>query len=303
MRKRSEIIKHLAWLSQFCGGVSGWDAPRESFIKERARILASGQHIGAIVVPDSEAILEAARLRHRSERPPSHRKNGKNDCTIWEHCLRLLERYNVIFVSEDGDFCGRSGKTDLHPQLREEADAVRPGGTNLLFYRDMESLLSQIKHEVPTIPDEKMLAFVYSRIFDDRKRLEENSGARALKNGTVTQKLFTTDQVDIVEVRFTAEYKWIRPDGSKTYDFFFRGSCHYSLTDHSLDGLTIHHVRLACYDKEDSGLRAVEGSYVSLSATLHSGVRPIEPEPAMLGEHTEEHAVRKGELMDDRTSR
>ena len=51
-RGKIELIqRELAWLAQFCDGISGWSAPGEEVIEDRARTLARGDSLGAIFLP------------------------------------------------------------------------------------------------------------------------------------------------------------------------------------------------------------------------------------------------------------
>ena len=104
--KRRQIQGELAWLARFFDRISGWSAPSDEVIEARAKALAAGESLGAIVLPQSDEDLERAKLRDNSERPPSQNKGGLGDCRIWEHCLVLLENHDVVFVSADKDFRG-----------------------------------------------------------------------------------------------------------------------------------------------------------------------------------------------------
>ena len=82
----------------------------------------------------------------------------------------------------------------------------------------MDSLLSELRAERPSISKEVVIAFVYNELADV-KELESNSGCRPTASGDVKQMLFTTDQADVIEVRLKVDDKWESPDGTKVYDF------------------------------------------------------------------------------------
>ncbi len=277
--KKEKIEKQLVWLGRFFGGVSGWPGPSDDAIEERAKLLANAEHLGAIVLSETEIIRERAEARNQAERPPSHKRPGPNDCRIWEQCLALLADHDVVFVSGDSDFCSHRRRRELHPQLQAEAEEVG-AARSLTFYPDMKSLLSELRAEKPSIPKEVVFAFVYDDLADV-KELESNSGCRPTATGDVKQTLLTTDQANVLEVRLEVDDKWESPDGTKVYDFHLHGSCHYRLADDRLCDFTVSNIKLLI-PQPDGSVRAVEGSYISIGGIIHAGAPPIEPEPEIL---------------------
>ena len=141
----------------------GWTGPSDDDLEERAKAVADGQHLGAIVLPETDTLLARAKARNQDQRPPIHKKSGLADCRIWEQCLELLKDRDVVFVSDDADFRGHDNADKLHPQLRAEVQAVG-GGRSVTFHPNIESLLSELKSEIPPIPDDTVVTFVYNTI-------------------------------------------------------------------------------------------------------------------------------------------
>lgn len=280
-RRKKQIEEQLGWLGRFCGEVSGWPSPSDDAIEKRAKLLANAEHLSrATVLPETKIVRERAEARNRVERPPSHKRSGPNDCRIWEQCLALLADQDVIFVSNDKDFRGYRRPLELHPQLQAEAEEVG-AGRSLTFHPNMESLLSELRAEKPSISKEVIFDFVYGDLADV-KELEANSGCRPTATGDVKQTLFTTDQDDVLEVRLEVDDQWESPDGTEVYDFHLRGSCHYRLADNRLCDFTVSNINLPV-PQPDGSVRAVEGSYVSIGGMhLHAGAPPIKPEPEIL---------------------
>ena len=279
--KRNGIEENLQWLGRFCGGVSGWPGPNDETIAERAKALARADHLGAVVVPETRKVRRCAELRNQAERPPSHKRAELADCRIWEQCLDLLARCHIVFVSADGDFRGHREPDSLHPALRAEADEVAED-RSLTFHRTMEPLLSELRSEIQPIPNDVVFTFVYESIASLLVELESNSGCQPKGAGEVKQTLLTTDQAEVIEVRLEITDIWESADKAKTMDFRLSGSCHYRLAEEKLCDLTPSNVRLLT-QQPDGSVRAVEGSYVSVSAHLHAGAPPIHPEPEELG--------------------
>lgn len=278
--KRRNIERELQWLGRFCGGVNGWSGPGDETIAERARALARAEHLGALVLPETPGLRRRAELRHRAERPPGHRRDGLPDCRIWEQCLELLARCNVVFVSRDADFRGHRHEDRLHPTLRAEADEVA-GDRTLTFHRSMDSLLSELRSEIRPIPDDVIFAFVYESIAATVEELEANSGCRPKRAGEVGQTLLTTDQAGIVEVRLEIQDTWESRGEAGTMEFRLSGSCRYHLADEALRDLSTSNVSLV-YHVPDGSTRAVKGSYTSLSMSAYAGAPPIRPDPEEL---------------------
>ena len=279
VRKIEEI---LPWLGRFCGRVNGWTPPLDDAIEERARSLAKAGHLGAVVLPEGQAVRERAQSRARFQRPPSHRRSGLSDCTIWEQCLELLRHHDVVFVARDDDFRGHGDTDDLHPQLQAEAEAVG-AGRKLTFHPSIGSLLSELKREVPAIPNDTVRAFVYSAAATDIDELRANSGYSPMRLDDVSLTFLSTDQADIIEVRLELDETWRHSGDGTIADFYLRASCHYRLTDHQLQDLSIKNLRLMV-TQPDGSVRAARGSYVRASAEpLRVGAAPIGPGPEVLG--------------------
>lgn len=278
--KRKRIEEDLQWLGRFCGEVRGWCGPDDETIAERAELLAKADHLGAVVVPETREVRRRAELRHQAEQPPSHKRSEPVDCRIWEQCLALLARYHVIFVSGDGDFRGHRKHDNLHPTLRAEAEEVAED-RSLTFHRTMESLLSELRSEIQPLPNNVVLTFVYDSIASVIDELKSNSGCHPKGVGEVKQTLLTTDQAEVIEVRLEISDIWESADKANTMDFRLSGSCHYRLSEETLCDLTALNVALLT-QQPDGSVRAVKGSYVSLSGRVSLGAPSIQPEPAEL---------------------
>ena len=279
--KKKEIQSRLNWLGRFHGGMRGWSAPSDEEIAARAKTLANAKTLGAVVFPETQEIKERAEHRNKTERPPSHESAQLNDCRIWEQCLALLARYDVVFVSDDKDFVGHRKPLELHPCLRAEAAQVC-GGRNLTFHCCMKSLLRDMESEIPPIPAHTIFQFIYDEIAAAVEELASNSGCRPQSSGDVGQIRLTTDEANIIEIRLEVDDMWESDDGATELDFHLSGSCHYLLEEKRLVALTAREVRLL-ETQSDGSKRAVKGSYISVDAHFFGGAPPVKPEPAELG--------------------
>lgn len=277
--KRKGIERELEWLGRFFGSVGGWLGPADETIAERARALARAQHLGALVIAESHEVRQRAELRNKLEQAPSHKSCELADCRIWEQCLELLARCDIVFVSGDGDFRGHRYQNRLHPALLAEAKEV-VGDRKLTFHRTMESLLSELRSEIQPLPKDKVFTFVYESIASVVEELVSNSGYRPKGIGRVKQTLLTTDQAEIIEVRLKIEDIWEGVD-AKTMDFRLSGTCHYRLMAEELCDLTPSNVTLLA-QQPDGSVRAVKGSFVSLGGHAYLGAPPVRPEPEEL---------------------
>ena len=274
------VQKDLRWLAQFCGGIEGWSAPGDDVIEDRAKALAAGDGLGAIVLLETDDSHARAQHRNVAERPPGHRKSGMGDCRIWEQCLELLAGHDVVFVAADKDFQSGRGRKSLHPQLRAEAEGAG-AGRSLTFHPDMESLLRELKSEIPPIPDDVIYQFIYESSRETIQELQANSECRPTATGTIKQIRLATEARDIIEVRLEIEDRWESPDGMTSLRFELSGSCHYHLGNEKLADLRADVVHLLTTEP-DGSVRAVKGSRVYLRAHLRSGASPIDAELGVL---------------------
>ena len=278
--KIERIQKELGWLAQFCDGVAGWSAPSDDTIEARANALASGDRLGAILLPETEDSRARARHRNLAERPPAHLKAGLGDCRIWEQCLELLSDHDVVFVAADQDFHSRREGNSLHPQLRAEAEEAG-AGRNLTYHPDMESLLRELKSEIPPIPDEAIFEFVYEASRETIQELHSNTECRPTATGTIKQTRLATEARNVIEVRLEVEDRWESPDRATSLRFELSGSCRYHLENERLADLRTDVVRLLMTEP-DGSVRAVKGSRVNLRAHFRAGPPPVDPERGTL---------------------
>ena len=279
--KIENIQKELRWLAQFCDGVPGWSSPGNDVIEQRAKVVAAGYDLGAILLLESEDTLTRARDRNSAERPPSHLKSAIGDCRIWEQCLELLLRHNVVFVAADQDFYSRREGKSLHPQLRAEAEEVG-AGRSLTFYSDMESLLSELKSEIAPIPDDAIFEFVYESNKETVEELQSNSECRPTATGAIKQTRLATEVREVIEVRLEVEDRWVSVDGATSQRFELSGSCRYHLGNGQLADLRTDVVHLLVTEA-DGSVRAVKGSYaIGRAEPIYLGATPIQQERGTL---------------------
>ena len=233
------VLANLEWLSLFFGSVNGWTPPKDDKIKARAKALARGEAYDAVVLNESAALLRRAKERANAELPPSHKKDSLSDCRLWEQCLELLSKHDVIFVSKDQDFCGHKKPMQLHPKLKAEAEGVQGGGC-LTFHASMNSLLKVLQRdEIPRVDAKKVFPFIYESVADEVSEIQEKYGCQPEMSGTVEQEYFSTSQYDVVEVRLTVKDCWRNDENDDTFEFNLSGSCQYHLADGELCNLSM----------------------------------------------------------------
>ena len=126
-----------------------------------------------------------------------------------------------------------------------------------------------------------VFAFIYEALDSVIEELASNSGCRPKRVGQVKQTLLTTDQASVIEVRLEITDIWEGADKTKDLNFRFSGSCDYLLDEKRLCDLTPGEVILL-NELPDGSARAVQGSFVNLSGSIHLGVPLIRPEPEEL---------------------
>ena len=278
--KKKQVEENLKWLARFYGQVKGWSGPSDQEIASRAKALAEAGHLGAKVLPETEALRKRAKLRQQTQRPPSHRRPGLADCLIWEQCLELLLEHDVVFVADDKDFRGHGDDGELHPQLWAEAREVGKERC-LTFHPSMNALLSEFRSEISPIPRETVFAFVYDAIAAEIQEFEAESGYRRKAHGNVTQTLLTTDDAEVIEVRLKVQDTWSSPAGTDIAEFRLSGSCYYRIASDELSDLRTSELVLSV-TQPDGSIRAIKGSYASVASHIYAGEPPIQPESVIL---------------------
>ncbi|MDD9982500.1 MAG: hypothetical protein OXU81_14275 [Gammaproteobacteria bacterium] len=282
--KVDSIHSNLDWLKQFLGVVTGWQAPSDDVVEERAKAVATSGGLGAlgaILLPETDDTRTRARHRVQAERPPSHRRAKEGDCRIWEQILELLAKHDVVFVSDDRDFRGYRSPEELHPTLRAEAEAAGPG-RRLTFYPEMKLLLRELRSVMPPIQEDAIFEFIYGAISDAVDELVSNSGCHPTSTGTIEQTRLTTDAPDVIEVRLGAKDIWKSAEGAASLPFELSGSCHYHLGGGRFSDLKTDVIRLSMTEP-DGSIRSVKGSVVYLRpGPIYLGSPQIHAEQGLL---------------------
>ena len=280
--KVKSVLANLKWLSVFFGIVNGWTPPKDDKIKARVKALASGEAFDAVLLNESPALLQRAKERANAELPPSHKKYSLPDCRLWEQCLELLRKHDVIFVSEDQDFCSHKKPAQLHPKLKAEAEGVQGGGC-LTFHANMNSLLKILQRdEIPRLDAKKVFPFIYESVANKVSEIKEEFGGRPEMSGTVEQKFFSTSQYDVVEVRLTVKGLWRNDENDDTFKFILSGSCQYHLADNELCNLSISRIGLNKLLPNGNLEAVLNITYANASPVFLGGAEPIKPGPVSL---------------------
>ena len=281
-KKVRSVHTNLKWLSLFFGSVNGWTPPKDDKIKAQAKALARGEAFGAVVLNESPALLQRAKERANTELPPSHKKNSLPDCRIWEQCLELLSKHDVIFVSKDQDFCGHKKPMQLHPKLKAEAEGVQGGGC-LTFHANMNSLLKVLQRdEIPRLDAKKVFPFIYESVANKVSEIQEKYGGRPDMSGTVEQNFFSTSQNNVVEVRLTVKDRWRNDENDDTFEFNLSGSCHYHLADGELCNLSMSTIVFSELLPNGNLKVVLKSVYVNAGPIFWGGAEPIKPGPFSL---------------------
>ena len=145
----------------------------------------------------------------------------------------------------------------------------------------MESLLSELRSDIPPIPNDVIFAFLYDDLGDLVRELESNSECRPTSTGPITQTRLTTDMPELIEVRLEVEDTWKSLDGATVLPFQLTGTCRYHLRDGRLADLKADAVRLV-ETQADGSQRVIRGSRFFVSAGFHGGTPPIHAERGTL---------------------
>ena len=145
----------------------------------------------------------------------------------------------------------------------------------------MESLLRELKSEIPPIPDAAIFEFVYEANRETVQELQSNSECRPTATGSIVQTRLATEARDVIEVRLKVEDRWESTGAATSLRFELSGSCRFHLGNQRLTDLRTDVVHLLMTEP-DGLVRAVKGSRVNLRAHGHIGTPPIPPKRGTL---------------------
>ena len=273
-RKIDDVERRLTWLARFFDGVKDWRPPPDADIAARIDALSRGEHFEARVLNEAPSLQQRACQRVSAQRPPSHKKDSEADCIIWEHCLALLRGHDVVFVSQDEDFRGHGQSKELHPQLRAEADDVRPQRA-LAFHTTVDGLLADMRTAIQPPSELGLMDLVYASE-EVTTVLAEDGRANPTRTGSVEQSLFATDDPAVVEVRFKMKDALRGADVDAPAECRVVGKCTYRPRDLSLGALSVSRCELL------GALGEPIRTHVYLSVSDHLGAARRDPVQAHL---------------------
>ena len=185
---------------------------------QREIILPTAEEIDAIVPTlidrtgvdtlDIPLTLDAARssfARIRRKRPPSHYKEQFADGVVWESSLGLLDVANVCLVTADRAFFkGNDLNTgQLAPALLDE---VRDRKNRLDIYRDLESLMDNIRTEI-SLDNDDLIAEAYALAADEIQQLLDEHHFSLSSAEVLECKTFITENPDELYLHFTVVWQ------------------------------------------------------------------------------------------------
>jgi hypothetical protein len=97
---------------------------------------------------DAEHYVEAGRMVIEERAPNKKGSQQFKDSLLWRCLLDLLGAYDVLFVSADNGFYEDSKRTDLHPALQAEVEAL---GGEVVAVRSMEAAVALLQSDAPQV--------------------------------------------------------------------------------------------------------------------------------------------------------
>ncbi len=224
----SSIRSNYGRLLTVFGNLKEIILPTEEQINERVEGLFERLSVPLLDIPFS---LESARESLQKTidgLPPSGPKNQQfKDGVLWADCMHLLEKDDVLMVTEDSGFYKNRKYTEgLADNLLAEASAK---AHTLKVFSSLQELLEQIRTRIEISNSQLAEAYIaaHSEIVNS---IVARAGYQLGNLNNVETKLFITETPDRMYVQFRIEYACISAtgDGGKDAVLSLQGDGTYS---------------------------------------------------------------------------
>ena len=213
--------------------------------------------------------------------PPSGKQHQQfKDCLIWENCLNLLEKSNVVLISNDDVFYKTKGSNELNLALAKEIEGK---SNDLQIFRKLEDY----------IPDNTQPLNITNKDLEDICLSGDNSFSDSIlsSNGFVIheytgieKKIYATEDPDKVYIEFHLNFLCHNVNNDQeTGNFTTSGNVMYNIKTNTFSFINYSNQELVYTNH--AGEETMHRSIASLSASISIGRNKIK------------HTVRK-ELRD-----
>jgi hypothetical protein len=211
----SKIRNNHSKLLTVFGSLKEVVLPTDDDVDQKVAELLSSVDVEIIEIPFS---LESARdsfFRTIDKVQPSDQKQEFKDGVLWADCVRLLEKDDVLFVTEDKAFYkGHNGNQGLADNLAKEAAKL---DHTLKIFPSLSSLLPEVSAKVSIDVD----ALAAILIGQSQERINKMLSSNGFELGSrVREKvnLYATEKPTVLAFEFILEYECVDVTGEERSD-------------------------------------------------------------------------------------
>jgi hypothetical protein len=218
--------------------------------------------------------VRSALKRINDESPPNGKKNQQaKDSLLWEACIDLTEKYQVLLVTGDGGFY-RDRKPDkgLADNLAAEGP-VRAG--RLRVFASIENLLEYIIPDYVTKYPLLSLADIYSPLerelqsFLELRPIAVDAGL-TFHEVQVELRAYPGEQSNILSVSFSAQFRVTQVRSTEDGLVTAIGECKFDSASTQVLDLQLQTIQWLLHDEEGEEIRGTEVFAIGATATLRA---------------------------------
>ena len=251
--------------------------PEDRNIKELVRSVFDQLGVEVERLPFNMGSAQGSFLRTIDGTPPCGKHNQQfKDGVIWEECLNLLDKDDVVFVSEDKAFFAKDGNKDnLAPELEKE---TRGKSHKLRIFKSLGDFLPQIKEYI-NVEDDTLVEHYSSNISDAIQEVLDEHDLVITRTDDVEKKLHATENPDSLFVTFTLHLECEDiSDDQRSASLLVEGNTVYHPSAGILSGFEYKKEKLVVYDSERNQVDERSATYLGRLRISTSGNKMIRHE-------------------------
>lgn len=263
------IEKGFRNIASIMGSHKSYEVPKNEEIAEAIRKRFAELDAFIVRVPFVLEHAKSALFRVSKRIPPSSTKRQQyKDCAIWEAALSLAKNYDVLLVSNDGDFYQDKKRSVLNKHLSDECTDL---GVTITVFSEMKHCIDKLSESIPALDKSTIVGQVFESVFD---QIAEYAARHDIKPSELEHydiKAFLTETPNKVAVEYFLNISAVdtlsEPEETKQNPVInVSGGCKYDLDEEIILENTFDEIKYEWCDsngnvksKKDVFLRGIIG--------------------------------------------
>ncbi len=275
---KDKIVRNFRDIQAIIGSHSPYSLPDNETIKDSIADRFNELEKLLLRVPFTLEHAKSALRRVNNNLPPSSTKRQQfKDCAIWEATLELGKEYDILLVSNDGDFYEDTQKKKLNQTLYEEASNL---GVSVAIYTEIKTCLESLEKNRPEVKATELAQNIYESIREKLSRTVSKSNLRLTELASHQVSAFITEDHNLLAVEYDIIIDAINTDTNelnedKSASVSVKGSCTFNLEEQTIENNKFNSVNESWVGTD--GIEKVSnGQYIHVG-TAHLGRGPDVP--------------------------